>query len=100
MLGLAAPSPNSLRDLRSLRSDSVDESEDEARCARGHEPCASRHLRGAPPPARARLCWTSGGLRDETNQRWTSRQALPVGGDFCGDEKRSARVGARERASW
>jgi len=38
MLGLAAPSPNSLRDLRSLRSDSVDESEDEARCARGHEP--------------------------------------------------------------
>jgi hypothetical protein len=56
MLGLAAPSPNSLRDLRSLRSDSVDESDHEARCARGHEPCASRHLRGAPTPARARLC--------------------------------------------
>jgi hypothetical protein len=37
--------------------------------------------------------------RDETNQGWTSRQVLPAGGDFCGDEKRSARVGARERAS-
>ena len=56
MLGLAAPSPNSLRDLRSLRSNSVDESDNDARCARGHEPCASRHLRGAPPPARACLC--------------------------------------------
>ena len=33
---------NSLRSLRSLRSDNLGESEDEARCARGHESCAPR----------------------------------------------------------
>ena len=31
-------------------------SEDNSRCARGHEPCASRRPRGAPRPARTRLC--------------------------------------------
>ena len=36
------PPRNSLRDLRSLRSNSLGESDDEARCARGHEPCAPR----------------------------------------------------------
>jgi hypothetical protein len=48
------PSPNSLRELRSLRSNSGAESEHEARCARGHEPCASRRHRNRPrrtPPA-------------------------------------------------
>jgi len=46
---------NSLRSLRSLRSDSCGKFDDEARCARGHEACASRRRRHAPPPARTRL---------------------------------------------
>jgi hypothetical protein len=41
MLGLAATSLNSRRSLRSLCSNRRDESEVDARCARGHEPCAS-----------------------------------------------------------
>jgi hypothetical protein len=48
----------------------------------------------------AGLGWRGKGTQGEQNHRWTSRQVLPAGGDFCGDEKRSARVGARERASW
>jgi len=62
MLGLMAPSPNSLRSLRSLRSNSGAESVMEARCARGHEPCASRRLPGAPRPARTRLCCCGSGF--------------------------------------
>jgi len=38
-------------------------------------------------------------MRSEQNRWSTSRQALPAGGDFWGDEKRSAGVGAHERAS-
>jgi hypothetical protein len=38
-------------------------------------------------------------MPNEANRWWTSRQALPAGDDFWGDEKRSAGVGARERAS-
>ncbi len=30
-------------------------------------------------------------VRNEQNQWWTSRQALPAGGDLGGDEKRSVR---------
>lgn len=118
MLGRVAASLNSLRSLRSPRSDSGDESVDDARCARCHAPCASRRLKGAPQPARvhlwsimngvrseaprparARLCCAIDGVRTEANPRWTSRQALSAGRDFCGDEKRRAGVGARPRAS-
>ena len=56
MLGLVAPSQISLRSLRSLRSNNCDESDDNLRCARGHEPCASRRSRGALRPARTRHC--------------------------------------------
>ena len=48
-------SRNSLRSLRSLRSDSRDESVDDSRCALVRPPCASRRPRGAPPPGPARL---------------------------------------------
>ena len=50
---------NSLRSLRSLRSNSRGKSDDEARCARGHKPCASRRLTRMPWPARTRLCRTA-----------------------------------------
>ena len=69
MLGLAAPSHNSLRSLRSLRSDRCDESVVDARCARGRKPCASRRLRGALQPARARLCGDGCGGRCEDQNR-------------------------------
>ena len=56
MLGLAAPLRNSLRSLRSLRSDKRNEHDDDSRCARGRKTCASRRHRGAPRPARTGLC--------------------------------------------
>jgi len=123
MLGLAAPAPNSLRSLRSLRSDSVAESEDNSRCARGRKPCASRRLRGAPracphaplllhqwvgssrtplPIQRIRFVHRSGlaksmRLVEQALLAHTapSRQAVPGGGDFWGEEQRRAGLGAR-----
>ena len=61
----------------------------------GHEPCASRLRRGAPPAARPRLCRNTEGRVERGAQWWNSRQADPGRGDFCGDEKRRAGVGAR-----
>jgi len=61
----------------------------------GHEPCAPRLRRGAPPAARPRLCRTTELLVLRGTQWWKSRQAVPGRGDFCGDEKHRARVGAR-----
>jgi len=52
----AGPAHNSLRELRSLRSDRCAEFVHEARCARGQQPCATRRLSCAPQPARPRLC--------------------------------------------
>jgi hypothetical protein len=51
VLGLGAPAPNSLRELRSLRSNSRAESDVVARCARG-----PRALRSSAPPRRAPAC--------------------------------------------
>ena len=59
--GLAPP--NSLRSLRSLRSDIGGESVDEARCARRARPCAARRLRNRPwrvPPAAPPVSWFAG----------------------------------------
>ncbi len=61
----------------------------------GHEPCASRLRRGAPPATRPRLCRTTEPLGLRETQWCPSRQADPGRGDFCGDEKRRAGVGAR-----
>ena len=47
------PSRNSLRSLRSS-SNKRDESDNQARCARGHEPCSPQRLEGALPPAALR----------------------------------------------
>ncbi len=85
------------------RTDAASQTHD-ARCARGREPCASRRPRGAPPPARTRLCRGARCSRRCADARrfWprTPRSAhrgrrRPAAGDFCGDEKRSAGVGAR-----
>jgi hypothetical protein len=61
----------------------------------GHEPCASRLRRGAPPAARPRLCRTTEVFAEGAAQWWNSRQAVPGRGDFCGGEKRRPGVGAR-----
>jgi hypothetical protein len=61
----------------------------------GHEPCASRLRRGAPPAARPRLCRTTELLASREAQWWNSRQAVLGRGDFCGGEKRRPGVGAR-----
>ena len=44
------PRHNSLRSLRSLRSDNCRESVVDARCARGHKPCGARRHTCAPQP--------------------------------------------------
>ena len=74
------PAANSLRSLRSLRSNMRSESVNEARCARGHEPCASRRRRGRPDrTADARLCGTAGVVRLERQTRMLqSRKQIMV----------------------
>ena len=59
-----------------MRSESVNE----ARCARGHEPCASRRRRGRPDrTADARLCGTAGVVRLERQTRMLqSRKQIMV----------------------
>ena len=61
MLGLPAPLQNSLRSLRSLWSNSCNESEHQARgYARGRQACASRQRRFAPPRPRPPPCRLQG----------------------------------------
>ena len=65
---------------------------------------ASEASRRLPEPAFAEPWWWSTRrprvVEIATGHRWwRSRQALPAGGDVWGDEKHSARVGARQRAS-
>ena len=79
MLGLVAPSRNSLRSLRSLRSNSRAESDHEARCARGHETSASRRRKGALPAARPRLRRGSGGIRSASHQGGPRGRRYPAG---------------------
>ena len=73
------PVANSLRGLRPLRSNSRDESVLEARCARGHKPCAPQRPRGAPrhsPPepafAPAELAHGAQCIRAAISKRQTS----------------------------
>ena len=65
------------------------------RAARGgRKPCAARRSRGALQPARTRLCrhaWFS----PASTTFGSARQAVPGGGDFCGDEQHRAGLGAR-----
>ncbi len=84
------PPHNSLRDLRSLRSTKCGESVDEARCARGHEPCASRRLTGAPKPARTRLCQEAVASCLETPKRCIA----------AGGTRQGRFLGRREAQPW
>ncbi len=100
VLGIEAPPSNSLRALQALRSDSDDESVQEARCARGPQAlrssatlrrAATHHLppRGLMQGSKARTLTGMGTCSGP------SRQRGPGGGDVGGGEKRSGRVGAR-----
>ena len=100
------PPRNSLRSLRSLRSDSRGESDDEARCARGHAPSAPRRLpRSDAPSPNAPLLnrWgsptvpslTLGGAPIGKPRPRASRQVAPGVGDFWGGGERRFEVGAR-----
>ena len=90
---------NSLRALRALRSNNCGGSVDEARCARHRRTCALRRHRGAPRPARTRLCSTTCGVRRGGSSSHATpgvaRQAAASGGAVCGGEKRRHGVGAR-----
>ena len=93
------PSPNSLRSLRSLRSNSGDESVHEARgYARGHEFCAPRLRLFAPaaghPRAWSRSCWAAQKRPTVPARRRAGRGR----GDLGAAEKHRAEVGARTRA--
>ncbi len=73
-----------------------DESDYEARCARGPQ-----GLRSSAPRRRAAACPGAslreqfGGLRFEHQPRWPSRQAVPGRGDLWGGEEHRSGVGAR-----
>ena len=68
MLAPRVAPPNSLRDLRSLRSDNVGESEHEARCARRPSSLRSSPTHKSPPAATAHRADTLAAL-DEHNER-------------------------------
>ncbi len=72
-----------------LRSNSRGESVNERAKARGRMPCAARRFRGALPGIRARLCRTNVGTPPVARLHPASRQAVPGGGDLCGDEEAS-----------
>jgi hypothetical protein len=101
MLGLAGSSRNSLRELRSLRSDSRDEIRARGALARAaRKPCASRHPIGAPQPARTALCSTVGGA---PSARMARLLDLAAGGALWGrfvGRREAQRMGRRaQRAS-
>jgi hypothetical protein len=89
------PTPNSLRSLRSLRSNNVDESVHEARCARG--PQALRF--SAPQEARRSLPASPfadvPGVSAPKSTTGLARRAVCLAGSLSGAEERSAVVGAR-----
>jgi len=88
-------SPNSLRSLRSLCSNSGDESVDEARCARRPQRCAPRRHRNrprqAPPAAKSMVC-SFPQTQDPADRQGSPGQAAARVG---GAEKRRARGLAR-----
>ena len=88
-------SRNSLRLLRSLRSNSHDESEGRftlrARPRALRFSAAQRRPAGRPPAHLRTQCR----LSSRTPRQVTERQAVPGGGDFCGGEERRTGVGAR-----
>ena len=90
---------NSLRELRSLRSNKRGESDNEARCARRPRPCASRRHRNRPcrvPPAAI----STTEFRVGRVARWFGKGA---GGQpaarLCAAEERRARGPRAQRAS-
>ena len=90
---------NSLRELRSLRSNSRGESDNEARCARRPRPCASRRHRNRPcrvPPAASST--TELFARQEPRCLGKGAGGQPAA-RLCAAEKRRARGPRAQRAS-
>ncbi len=71
------PAYNSLRELCSLRSDTSAESDDEARCARDHMPCAPRRSPRPPRQARRRLRGTVEAVLERRHPRASIEAARP-----------------------
>ena len=81
--------PNSLRSLRSLRSDSGHESDDEARCARRPRSCASRRSRNRPrqsPPAARLQRRGSDERRSRANRVPSAAAKARAGRTWCASE--------------
>ena len=83
------PLHNFLRSLRSLWSNRCNESEHEARCARGHKPCASRRRNSPRQPSARRL---AGGIALRVERRATSPRSAGPRGDACRGELRTRRL--------
>ena len=79
VLGLMARRRTRYVRFAQLRSNSRDESDVEARCARGHKPCAPQRRRGAPPAARLRLGLRSSGGRVQAQSGSKERAMLGTG---------------------
>ena len=89
---------NSLRSLRSLRSDRCGKSEVDARCARGPKTSAPRRRRGAPPAARPRLCEQRRVLRESRGAACEAAGGC-LAQRLCGAEERRFRGQRAQRAS-
>ena len=72
---------NSLRSLRSLRSDSRGESDDDARCARNLQPSAPQGFPCPPSGTRPRPCVEAPSLRDDLEA--TAGGGFKAGTDGC-----------------
>ena len=80
---------NSLRSLRSLRSDSCGKSVHEARCARPPQVCAAQRPMTAPATRTACRSGTGCGVRAENRPRWMQRD-VRAGAAACFEAPRSA----------
>ena len=95
LLGRVASSPTHFAHFVRCVQTCATKSDDEARCARGHTPCAARRLPGAAQRTRARLRKSGGSSSPKVHRWWLSRQAAPGRGDLGGGEERSFGAGAR-----
>ncbi|MDZ7893470.1 MAG: hypothetical protein U5M50_00005, partial [Sphingobium sp.] len=89
--GFAAPASQNFatRSLRSLRSNSCDESDHDSRCARGRELCAARCPAEARCglPEQARLWRNFAVFWRRGTSTSAARRAVPGEGDFCDGEE-------------
>jgi len=91
------PPQNSLRSLRSLRSNSRGESDDDARCARNLQPSAPQGFPCPPTGTRPRPCVEAPSLRDDLGA--TAGGGFKAGTDGCPGARAALSIAAQRGKS-